>query len=196
MPSRLRVERTMWRVTELRLDVVLRCFVPGRSIRSMWGRLLALQIHWSSAFHGGGLQRQWWTVVRRGSGRDRILDDGRRLGLRNRGLLLEHLAPVAVGVVGLPRRLVERLIVGRFASLYSVFGIRLLERVAAHGTERLALGSFDLSGIRAPAALEIQVLANRVVQESHRLKDYSALRTFADRGWALTVRFLPCRLAV
>jgi hypothetical protein len=39
---------------------------------------------------------------------------------------------------------------------------------ATHWPERLALGSLYLSRVGSPPALEIQVLANRVVQQTHR----------------------------
>jgi hypothetical protein len=50
---------------------------------------------------------------------------------------------------------------------------------AAHRTKRVTLGALDLRGVGAAAALQVQVLADRIVQQTHGDKAYSPLNTFA-----------------
>jgi hypothetical protein len=52
-------------------------------------------------------------------------------------------------------------------------------RFAPHWTKRLMLGALDLRRVGAAAALQVKVLADRIVQQTHVCKAYSPLNTFA-----------------
>jgi hypothetical protein len=105
-----------------------------------------------------------------------IVELGRaRHGLRG-GLVVDGLNP------GLRRRLLQGIV--RPALLLRLVirgdipgpcrGFRLSQfgrcRVAPHGTERLALGTFDLPGVCAAAALQVKVLSDCVVKKTHAAK--------------------------
>jgi hypothetical protein len=45
-------------------------------------------------------------------------------------------------------------------------------RLAPNRTESLALKPLDLSGISSPLTLEVEVLANRVIKQTHEYKAY------------------------
>ena len=60
-------------------------------------------------------------------------------------------------------------------------------RTAPNRTEGLALGLLDLRRVRAVAPFEVQMLANRVVEDSHGYKGYSGPTTFAASGVARKV---------
>jgi hypothetical protein len=94
-------------------------------------------------------------------------------GVQLRGLILERRAPCLVAlapvlVVLEPLRTI--LLAGSqtavSAGLVLGIGVGLFcgSRPAANRTERLAFSTFDLGGVGATAALEIEVLANRVVE--------------------------------
>lgn len=68
-------------------------------------------------------------------------------------------------------------------------------RLAANGAERIALLGGYLARIGAPAALQIEVLPDGVVELPHRAGSYSALPTPTGATRPRTVRFLPVRLA-
>ena len=110
-----------------------------------------------------------------------LYDAGRDVPIRR---LVERLVPVGlvlvvVGGSGLSRRL------GRLRPF----------RTAPDRAKRFAFGPLDLGWVRTSAPLEIQMLANRVVQQTHRYKAYSAVDTFAVCGCPRIVLFLPWRLA-
>ena len=95
---------------------------------------------------------------------------------------------------------------GRLRRSRSRFGLRR-RRLPADGAERLLLQPRDLSGVGTAAALEVQMLADRVVQQTHERPMLSAPPTRRARAGdqpappaataasARVVRFLPARLA-
>ena len=85
----------------------------------------------------------------------------------------------------------ERGTVGRGLHLGQLGGTR----VAPDGTERLALGAFHLRRDRRPGGVSGQGALGLRRQEDPCGKGYSPLTTLAVSGSALTVRFLPSRLA-
>jgi hypothetical protein len=68
-------------------------------------------------------------------------------------------------------------------------------RPTANRTERFLLGPLDLGRVGAPAPLEVQMLPDRVVKQTHRRKAYSPLDTLAVANGARIVLFFPRRLA-
>ena len=128
---------------------------------------------------------------------------GGRLGVRLQGI-------VGLGVMGRGRLRIRhgggRLVhlgggghLGRGGRLrYGRFGRRRsLVRFADGGAERLLLLASQVGGVTTPLALQLEVLSNRFVEESHRAStDYSiAGAVFLAAGSARSVRFLPARLA-
>src|ERR1700677_3439937 len=78
-----------------------------------------------------------------------------RLGVR-------RCAVVVAEILGLVQMLI--VVLGRLE-------VRRTNRgISANRSKRLALEPLDLSGVRATCSLEIQMLADRVVQQTHALK--------------------------
>ena len=124
---------------------------------------------------------------------ERIDGTGIITGIRSDRLGLDHAGrDVPVGrlvPVGLVLVVVGGSRLGRW------FGCLRPFRPAPDWAKRFAFGSLDLGWVRTSAPLEIQMLANRVVQQTHRCKAYSAVDTFAVCGCPRIVLFLPWRSA-
>src|SRR5579871_4566188 len=67
--------------------------------------------------------------------------------------------------------------------------------MAADRTQGFALRALDVGRVRASPPLQLEMLADRVIQEPHAAKAYSAATTLAVAAAARIVRFFPLRLA-
>jgi hypothetical protein len=100
-------------------------------------------------------------------------------------LLVEAVVPHEFVVV-LTRGLIGPIVVGqRLRELGLVSFLRF--RSAADRTKSLTFSPLDLSRITASTPFQVEVLTDRVVQQTHGDKPYSEANTFAVCGVALTV---------
>src|SRR4051812_642754 len=155
-------------------------------------RLLARRVEGVAAIvqHGlAALRRRGLTpILRRGvatvleDGLATVLEDG-LVALVGPRLVVPALAEAGRNGAGLLRGVVVRRAVVRERGLVRLTG----EPAHPRRAERVLLLASDLDRVGAPAALEVEMLADGVVEQSHRSSTaYSAL----------TVRFFPARFAL
>ena len=100
-------------------------------------------------------------------------------------LLVEAVVPHELVVV-LTRGVIGPIVVGQRLREFGLVSL-LRFRSAADRTKSLTFSPLDLSRITASTPFQVEVLTDRVVQQTHGDKPYSEANTFAVCGVALTV---------